>query len=67
MEVFGSLDSKDGSGKLKKGAEFPQEQSAKDGDLFVLVLPEAREVFIRNSGAWTKVLLDGDEVDAGTY
>ena len=68
MEVFGSLDSKDGSGKLKKGAEFPQEQSAKDGDLFVLVLPEAREVlYIRNSGAWTKVLLDGDEVDAGTY
>ncbi len=68
MEVFGSLDSKDGSGKLKKGVHFPPEASAKDGDLFALVTEEGAETLhIRSSGTWTRVLLDGDEIDAGAY
>lgn len=68
MEVFGSLDSKDGSGRLKKGHEFPPEASVKDGDLFAMVDDSGAETLhIRSSGSWTRVLLDGEEIDAGTY
>lgn len=68
MEVFGSLDSKDGSGRLKRGHEFPPDASVKDGDLFAMVDEAGAEILhIRSSGTWTRVLLDGEEIDAGTY
>ena len=68
MEVFGSLDSKDGSGRLKRGPEFPPEPSVKDGDLFAMVDADGAEtLYIRSSGTWIRVLLDSEEIDAGTY
>ena len=69
MEVFGSLDSKDsGSGKLKKGTSFPNDNSVKDGDLFSLVSDEGSEtLYIRSSGTWTRLVMDGDTIDAGSY
>lgn len=67
MKVFGTLREADEDVKIKvrKGTEFPDD--AQPADLFTLINNGQEIPYIRKSTGWCKLIVEGENIDAGTY